>query len=71
MDLAREKTYAFENGFEKGKESGLNEGQEKKAIEDALAFLKENVSAETIAKCVKLPLEKVLELQESITSPVS
>ncbi len=67
MDLAREKTYAFENGFEKG----ISEGQEKKAIEDALAFLKENVSAETIAKCVKLPLEKVLELQESITSSVS
>ncbi len=63
MDLAREKTYAFENGFEKG--------QEKKAIEDALAFLKENVSAETIAKCIKLPLEKVLELQKSITSSVS
>ena len=37
-----------------------------KAEEDAIAFLKEKVPAETIAKCVKLPLERVLELQKGI-----
>ena len=30
-------------------------------------LLKENIPPETIAKCVKLPLEKVLELKEQIT----
>lgn len=43
-----------------------NEGREEKAIEAATEFLKENVSPEIIAKCVKLPLEQVLELQKQI-----
>ena len=42
------------------------EAIEQKAIEDALNFLKENVPAETIAKCVNLPLEEVLKLKEKI-----
>ena len=47
---------------EEGREAGIIE----KAKEDAIEFLKENVSPEIIAKCVKLPLETVLELQNSI-----
>ena len=43
-----------------------NEGREEKAIEAATEFLKENVSPEIISKCVKLPLEQVLELQKQI-----
>ncbi|MCR5766710.1 MAG: hypothetical protein K6G09_12145 [Treponema sp.] len=39
-----------------------------KAIESATELLKENVTPEVIAKCVKLPLEKVLELQKQITA---
>ncbi len=42
------------------------EAIEQKAIEDALNLLKENVPAETIAKCVNLPLEEVLKLKEKI-----
>ena len=42
------------------------EAIEQKAIEDALNFLKEDVPAETIAKCVNLPLEEVLKLKEKI-----
>ena len=42
------------------------EAIEQKAIEDALNLLKEDVPAETIAKCVNLPLEEVLKLKEKI-----
>ena len=46
---------------------GREEGREEKAIEDATELLKENVSPEIIAKCVKLPLEQVLDIQKQIT----
>ena len=42
------------------------EAKEEKAEEDAIELLKENISPETIARCVKLPLERVLELQKEI-----
>lgn len=48
----------------------FQEGVEVKAIDDATEFLKENISPEIIAKCLKLPLEQVLELKKSITVPV-
>lgn len=48
----------------------FQEGVEVKAIDDATEFLKEYISPEIIAKCVKLPLEQVLELKKSITVPV-
>lgn len=54
------------DGFVKG----LSEGAHKKAVESDEAFLKEKISPETIAKCVKLPLEQVLELQKQITVSV-
>ena len=44
----------------------LAEGARQKAVEDAIEFLKEKISPEIIAKCVKLPLEQVLELQKKI-----
>lgn len=37
------------------------------AIDDAISALKEKIAPETVAKIVKLPLEKVLELQKQIT----
>ena len=45
-------------------------GAQKKAIEDATEFLKENIAPEIITKCVKLPLEQFLELQKQISVPV-
>ena len=51
-----------EDGFIKGHEAGLHE----KAVESAIELLKEKVNPEVIAKCVKLPIEKVLELQKQI-----
>ena len=59
MTWERQRTY----DFDAGKEKGIQE----KAVADAIEFLKENIAPEIIAKCVKLPLEKVLELQEQIT----
>ena len=41
-------------------------GKEAKAIEDATELLKENVSPEIIAKCVKLPLEQVQQLKNQL-----
>lgn len=47
---------------------GFEEGAQQKAIEDAKAFLQENIAPETIARCVKLPLETVLELQKEVVA---
>ncbi|MCR5766429.1 MAG: Rpn family recombination-promoting nuclease/putative transposase [Treponema sp.] len=58
MEWERQRTYDFENG----KEAGI----EAKAVEDAIEFLKKGISPETIAECIRLPLEKVLELQKGI-----
>ena len=51
---------------EEGIEIGIIQGSQQKAIEVAIELLKEKISPEIIAKCEKLPLEKVLELQEQI-----
>ena len=54
MEWERQRTYDFEAG------------KEAKAQEAAIALLEKGISPETIAECVKLPLEKVLELQKDI-----
>ena len=55
-----------EEAFEKGTQQGMQQGEQKKAVESAIELLKEKVNPELIAKCVKLPIEKVLELQKEI-----
>ena len=59
---------AIKKGLQEGRELGLQQGRELKAIEDAKEFLKENIAPEIIAKCVKLPLDQVLELQKEINA---
>ena len=54
MDIAVKKQEAFEDG------------QQTKAEEDAIALLQEGDTPEKVSRCIKLPLEKVLELQKSI-----
>ena len=44
----------------------LKEGREEKAVESSIELLKEGISPEVIARCVKLPLEQVLKLQTEI-----
>lgn len=48
----------------------MNAGLQKKAEEVAIALLKDGDSPEKIARCIDLPLEKVLELKESIAVKV-
>ena len=50
------------------REDGYIEGRNEKAEEDAIALLNEKIPPETIAKCVKLPIERVLELAGTKTS---
>ena len=55
MEWEREMAYKF------------REGERQARIEASIEFLKEGVSPETIAKCEKLPIEEILELQKQIT----
>ncbi|MBQ8776484.1 MAG: hypothetical protein IJZ71_03295 [Treponema sp.] len=48
--------------FEDGVAEGIEQGAEQKAIETAKNLLKEGLSAEQIARCTNLSLEKVQEL---------
>ena len=54
-----------EYGDERAAEA-FKQGTQQKAIEDAIAFLKEGDPPGKIARCTKLTLEKVLELQKQI-----
>ena len=51
-------------------QQGIQQGEQQKAIEAAENFLNKKVSPELISECVGLPLEKVLELQNTITAEV-
>ena len=54
--------------FREGKAEGIAEGKHEKAEESAIAWLRKGMSAEDVAECEDLPLEKVLELQKSINN---
>ena len=58
----------YNTGKYNARQQGLEEGEQQKAIDAAVEFLKEGISPEVIARCVKLPIEKVLELKEEITA---
>lgn len=58
MEWERQMAYKFREG--------KAEGKQEKAIEASIALLQKSIPPETIAECVGLPLEKVLELQENI-----
>ena len=49
---------------------GILKGEQRKAIEAASELLKENISPEIIAKCVKLPLDQVLQLKSQLVQTV-
>ena len=53
MNWERQRTYDIDYG----KQQGIQE----KAVDATIELLKENIAPEIIAKCEKLPLEKVLE----------
>ena len=60
------KNAGIRQGLRRGRIEGKAEGRKEKAEEVAIAFLIEGTPPETIAECVKLPLERVLELKKSI-----
>jgi len=47
-------------------EAGEKKGKENKALEDAKALLLEGIPLETIARCIKLPIEEIQKLAEEI-----
>ena len=49
---------------------GFEEGAQQKALEAAENFLREGDSPEKVARCIGLPLEKVLELQKALVVKV-
>ena len=52
--------------LEEGISLGITQGIQQKAEEAGIELLKEAIAPEIVSKCVKLPLEKVLDLQKSI-----
>ncbi|MBQ8211308.1 MAG: hypothetical protein IJZ27_02120 [Treponema sp.] len=52
--------------YREGLAEGIEQGAEKTKIETAKKLLKEGLSAEQIARCTELPLEKVQELKQNI-----
>ena len=53
-------------GIRQGLRRGRIEGKKEQVEEDAIALLKDGDSPEKISRCLRLPLEKVQELQERI-----
>ncbi len=74
MEFERQLAYSFREGKAEGKAEGMElgkaegkaEGRDEKAIEDSVELLKKGIAPEIIAECVKLPLEKVLELEKGV-----
>lgn len=65
--IAQRDAYTIkDNAKQRIREEARAEGAKQKAEEAAIELLKEKVPVETISKCEKLPLERVLELQKSI-----
>ena len=58
MEFERQLAYSFREG--------KAEGRDEKAVEASVELLKKGIAPEIIAECVKLPLEKVLELEKEI-----
>ncbi len=70
MEFERQLAYSFREGKAEGKAEGMElgkaEGRDEKAVEASVELLKKGVAPEIIAECVKLPLERVLELEKGI-----
>ena len=70
MEFERQLAYSFREGKAEGKAEGMElgkaEGRDEKAVEASVELLKKGIAPEIIAECEKLPMEKVLELEEEI-----
>jgi len=66
MEFERQLAYSFREGKAEGMELGKAEGRDEKAVEASIEFLRKGIAPEIIAECVKLPLERVLELEKGV-----
>lgn len=58
MTFARQQYYAFQDG----KQAGIAEGEQQKAVEDAVMLVREfNVEPKLAAEKINAPIDKVLE----------
>lgn len=55
-----------QNVREDGYLEGLEDGKEAKAVETAENLLREGLPPEMIARCIGLPLERVMQIAEGI-----
>ena len=67
MDIAVKQEEAFADGKAEGLVEGIEQGSQQKAIEDAKRMLIKKYPTGDISEITGLPLEKVLELQKSIS----
>ena len=58
------------NAEKRGREQGIQQGAYQNAIETAIKMLKDNLPTDKTAQYSGLPLEKVMELQESIEQKI-
>ncbi len=52
--------------LDKREEKGINLGENKKAVKDAINFLKLGVDEKIVAQGVELPLDKIIEIKKQI-----
>ena len=58
--------YSYKDDIAVKQKEAYEDGQQQKAIQDAINCLMEGDSPEKVSRCIGLPLEKVLELQKQI-----
>lgn len=64
FDIDKLKAASYEDGIEDGRKEGRKEGREEGREEMIKAFFQSGISIEQIAKAVKLPKEKILQIIE-------
>ena len=56
----------WQQTIDEEKELAFEDGKEAKAVEDAENLLREGLPPEMIARCIGLPLERVMQIAETI-----
>ena len=56
----------WQQTIDEEKELAFEDGKEAKAVETAENFLREGLPPEMIARCIGLPLERVMQIAETI-----
>ena len=62
--------YSYEEDIAAQREEAKEEGMQKQAEETAIKMLKDNLPTDKTAQYSGLPLEKVMELQESLEQKI-